>query len=203
MLDSYLKESDNWPDIFWSALNTVCEIIVHNIYLLPKCVDKDMRFSQPYDNLSVCCSGAISLVNFITSNYEKFPSAKNVQFESYSYLKNDRNIYGAIADGIYRIIESSSMNRSMYESIRLLLITIYPYPHNNIPHVLLSIQERLNILLENKVEENLTNLLYPSVTASLIYAFGLCEPDKAIFPIHKTLLLQLKQKYWRAPRYCS
>jgi len=44
---------------------------------------------------------------------------------------------------------------------------------------------------------NLNKLFYPPVTASLIYAFGLCEPKDASLEIHKILLQELKQKYLR------
>jgi len=197
-LEKYLKGDDNSPDIFYSAMNYMAEIIKNNIYNLKRQTDNELHASPSYNNLIACSSGLSSMIQFIINKANVFPEAKEFKKNAYSYHNNDKNIYGALANGIYEAIEAFSIHHIGYESIRFLLLEIYPYPEDSISQPIKSIQERLDILLENKIEQNLTRLLYPAVTASLIYFFGLCEPENAKLKIHKFLLTELKGKFIRA-----
>ncbi len=76
-----------------------------------------------------------------------------------------------------------------------MLVRLYRGHRTEVSSVLLGIQKRLDFLLEREIVANLTESYYSSVTASLIYSFGLCEPDEAIIPIHKILLENLKKYY--------
>jgi hypothetical protein len=238
-LNAYLEKGDSFPDIFYSALHTIPEIIKKNIANLERYSDKELRFSSPYSNLISCSTGTLSLIHFINTNAHKFPLPNKLVSENYNYFDNDRNIYGAITSGLYETIAALSTSNHTYESTRILLFEIYsdynltileeliltydkicssieaiainsttiPFTlsllHDtldaleNLMPPLEAIQVRLNVLLENKIKQNLDRLLYPAITARLIYTFGLCEPEKANIPIHKILLNELKQKYLR------
>lgn len=197
-LKIYLNGHDNSPTIFSSALDVVVEIIRKNICFLAHKSDKDIHLTDPYNNVITCSVGLSSLIHFIQSNDQEFPKANEVIDEGYSFFKNDRNIHGAIAHGVYDVIELLSTNEYFFESIRILLVEIYQISSGDDSPPLLALQERLNTLLSNKINDNLTKLYYPAVTASLIYAFGLCEPEKSNVLIQKVLLTELKQKYLSA-----
>ncbi|HAU1644230.1 TPA: hypothetical protein ACYA1C_002833 [Legionella pneumophila] len=195
-LKIYLKCPDNSPSIFFAAFNVIEEIINKNLLLLAHKPDNEIHLTSAYDNIITCSVGISSLIHFISQNAEEFPQSRDVTQQEYSFFKNDRNIYGAIAHGIYSVIEQLSRNEHFFESIRHLLVEIYQLSiTDSLP--IQALQKRLNILLTDKIEDNLTKLLYPAVTASLIYAFGLCEPEETSLEIHKILLKELKQKYLR------
>jgi hypothetical protein len=196
-LESYLNEGDSFPDIFYAALHNISEIIKDNIYNLKQQPDSEFRSSSSYQNLIACSVGMISIVHFIKNKTTLFPQPNDIQKENYSYHDNDKSIHGALANGIYNAIETFAMHHSQYESIRLLLLEIYPYSQQT-SNLLKAIQERLDILLEEKIEENLGKLLYPAVTAALIYSFGLCEPNDAKISIQIALMTALKKKFIRA-----
>jgi hypothetical protein len=196
VLKIYLKSKDNSPSIFFAAFNVIEEIINKNLLLLAHSPDNKIRLTSSYDNIITCSVGVSSLIHFISQNAEDFPQACDVTQQEYSFFKNDHNIYGAMAHGVYSVIEQLSRNEHFFESIRHLLVEIYQLSiTDSLP--IQALQKRLNILLTKKIEDNLTKLYYPAVTASLIYSFGLCEPEETSLEIHKILLKELKQKYLR------
>ena len=197
-LEKYLNHRDNSPDIFYAAFDVIGEIVRKNILSLKQIPDAEMRFSPSYVNLISCSAGMNKIVHFIRYHSTDFPNPHNIKCDEYNYFKNDRNIHGAIAHGVYKIIEELSTNNHNYDGIRLLLVEIYELFNDSTPLALSALQARLDILLAHKIEENLTKLYFPEVTASLIYAFGLYEPEQAKLKIHKVLLTQLKQHYLSA-----
>jgi hypothetical protein len=193
-LKACLTEYNDLSAIFYLALNNVADIIGKNIYSLGQYSENDFRFSKPYQNLIACSSGVLSLIHFILHNAKKFPLMIKPQYKKYNYFDNDKNIFGSLANGIYEVIEQFSTSDHSYESVRLLLIEIYTLSSSNL---LKSIRCRLSILIKNKIDDNLSSLHYPAISARLIYTFGLCEPGKTTYTIHKNLLKKLKKNYLR------
>lgn len=192
-LEKYIHYQDDSPHIFLSALENISSIINSNLCSLEKYDDKKRRFSLPATNLTACLSGVISLIHFIALKIDLFPQTNAIETKNYSFYKNDRTIYGALANGIYQIIESFSKDSHDYDRIHLLIMEIYNTSKKS--NTLKAIQDRLTILLKRKIQENLNELLYPSVTACLIYSFGLCEPEKTPLEIHQFLLMELKKNF--------
>lgn len=195
-LESYLKEDDSLPDVFFAAFYNISDIIRKNIFDLKQYPREDISSLLPHKNLITCSIGMLSVVHFVNDKANLFPDPAKIQEGKYSYHDNDKNIFGALTYGIYKAIEAFAMHHSEYEAIRLLLLEIYPEHHGSKP--LKAIQERLDILLKEKMEENLGNLRYPAVTAALIYSFGLCEPRDAKISIQQVLMTELKKKFIRA-----
>lgn len=195
-LEKYLEEKDEneksrFSDTLYAALMFVKKIIESSVEKLNN--DK----SQSEKNLLCCATSLHSLMEFINAKENLFPDATQIDKEKYSY-HTDKSIYGALASGIYEAIETLSRDRSQYDNIRYILSEIYPLFDSQRSKPLKAIQERLDVLLEEKIRDNLTNLRYPAVTASLIVAFDLCEPQNAKFLIHKYLMTSLKKSFLKA-----
>lgn len=193
-LESSLEDGDDLPDIFFAALHNISEVIKNNISNLKQKSDNEIHSSLSCNNLIACSSGVLSLIHFIGVKTELFPLAVEINEDGYSYYKNDNNIYGAIAIGICKVIESFAMHPSRYECIRLILLEIYLFASSE---PIKSIQNRMDILIKQKIENNLDKQLYPPVTASLIYTFGLSEPENSQIYIKEHLMIQLKKKFIR------
>jgi hypothetical protein len=196
-LKACLTEHNDLSTIFYLALDTVGDIIEKNIYSLGQYSENEFRFSKPYQSLIACSSGVLSLIHFILQNAQKFPVGMKPQYKKYNYFDNDKNIFGSLANGIYKVIERLSTSDHAYESVRLLLMETYILSLSSTSIPLKSIRCRLSILIKDKINDNLSNLHYPAISARLIYTFGLCEPDKTKYTIHKNLLKKLKKNYLR------
>lgn len=193
-LDQYLAEKrDNSPDIFSSAFHVIKEVIENNILNLS---DAEVHSSDSADNILACSTGISFLISFLRNKFNDFPLAPDITKENYSYF-NDRNIYGAIAVGIFDVIEQLARKEYLFENIRLLLVKIYIISIEDNSPFIKALRSRLDILLSNKIEDNLVKAYYPAVTASLIYSFGLSEPEQAKVEIEKKLLVELKKNYLR------
>lgn len=194
-LDQYVKEKrDNAPDIFFSAFQVIKTVIENNILNFS---DADARVSDASDTITACSTGITSLVSSLQHEFNDFPLAPNITKENYSYFKNDRNIYGAVAKSIFDVIEQLARKEYFFENIRLLLIEIYIISFGDSSPFIEALRSRLDVLLSNKIEHNLVKAFYPAVTASLIYSFGLGEPEQATLEIEKKLLVELKKNYLR------
>ncbi|KTC76196.1 hypothetical protein Lbir_0265 [Legionella birminghamensis] len=196
VMELCLIEGVNEPDIVHSALKVIKNNIDHNIIKLTDISSTEIHLSEPYNIIQSCSFTIDIFVHFLQQNGSKFPPAPNIENEDYSYFKNDRNIHGAIANGIYSVIEQLSRMDYFFENIRILLVHIFIISMNINPTIE-ALRTRLITLLNNKIEANLIKAYYPAVTAALIYSFGLCEPEQATDEIHKKLLVQLKKNYLR------
>ncbi len=198
-LKCYLEEkNDSNPEVIWAALHNIAEIIKHNNYLLPKDSVQAIAPCDALDTLRACSTQVSFFVNFLMENEKLFPPANSVEnISNYSFLNNDKTIYGALADGLYQILEGFSINQHDHGTIRLLMFKIYR-PIRKESKIAIAICERLDFLLKEKITDNLTRLLYPAITASLIYAYGLCEPEKAQPGIHQYLMTVLKKEFANA-----
>jgi len=61
-----------------------------------------------------------------------------------------------------------------------------------------NIQMRLDVLFKTTIKDNVINLFYPPTTATLIYTFGLLEPEKTKLPLHQHLMKMLKSEFKKA-----
>jgi hypothetical protein len=186
-LENYIAHEDDNPDIFSASFNMIAEIIKKNL-------NNEITTAKTNKNINACSVGMDILVNFILQKSSLFPAAKPIVKDNYSYYDNDRNIYGALSLGVYETIEMLSMDEKEFEGVRLLLLKIYAFKLYKDNPVLIAIQERLTLLLDKKIDEDLKER-YPAVIASLIYSLSLCEPEKTEIPIHKILLTKLKTKF--------
>lgn len=192
--ETYLNDGDKNPDIIYSALNNIAQMISIYCSALNRSTEKELPYSSHDKNISAYCTGVFIFIASIIRNENKFPSESNVLNDDYDYFKNDHNIFGAIAHGIYDIIESFSIKPCQFESARLILINLY-LSHRHNSAILIAIQNRLDIYLRKTITNNLKEVNLIPVTACLIYTFGLREPNKATIPIHKALLVELKKNY--------
>ena len=193
-LQSYLEKGDKHPTMFFAVMNEISEIIGDSSNHLRGVPDDNTHALSDYKILTECFLGLSSLIRFIRTNSTLFPVAPNIVKEGYSYFKNDNNIYGALSGGIFEAIEKLSISTCKQEAVRLLLIEIF-FESLYSPDPLQPFAERIELLLIEKIDQNLINGYYPAVTANLIYALGLCEPDKAINTLHKELLNKLKSSF--------
>lgn len=193
-LQSYLEKGDKHPAIFLAVMREISDIVRDSANHLRSIPDEDVYILSDYKILTECFLGLSSLISFIRKNSKLFPVAPDVVKKGYSYFKNDNNIFGALSDGIFKIIENLSICTCEREAVRLLLIEIF-FESLYQPDPLKPFAERVELLLIEKIDQNLKNGFYPAVTANLIYGLGLCEPDKAISTLHKELLTKLKSSF--------
>jgi hypothetical protein len=192
-LEVYLKDGDKKPDIFYLALHNISDNIGRDVYSLRDYHENEIDYSQAYRKIGAYYSGILSLIDYVNAKPDFFPYEIRFESENYSYT-SDHNIFGALADGIYRAIQVLSRKPSLYEMERRLLAEIYLMWDRG-SMALRSIQDRLDILLSEEIGGRLRDKLYSTLSAGLIYSFGLYEPEKARCNIHKLLLNALKKNY--------
>lgn len=186
-LESCLETKENYSDIFSAALDNIHEIVKCNTVKLEVMPNSSIYRS----NLSMCSLGLTSLVDLISHHPAPSPTSPIDKECNYSYDA----IYDVISNGIFNAIEAFSINQLGYEYVRTLIFKVYYDAKENEKTQIAEIQNKLDILLKKKIEDNLEHLFYPSVVGSLINCFGLCQPAKKFLPIHNFLLEMLKKKF--------
>ncbi|USQ12966.1 hypothetical protein J2N86_09655 [Legionella lytica] len=194
-IERYLSGYDDNPDVFFSALDVITEVITTNINHLINISDEDNSLSDAYCTIKACGFGMNRLISMLATSKIKMPIAPQISVKNYSYFKNDKTIYDAIAIGIFNVMEQLSRQENYFENIRLLIVNIYKLSLGKKSYFLKVLRPRLNLLLCEKIEHNLIDASYPPISAALIYSLSLCEPNKAKLKIHKKLLLELKKNY--------
>ncbi len=193
-LENYSEKGDIHPAVFLNAMNEVGDIIKNSSIRLRDVPDGNVYALPDYKILTECSLGVGSLITFVRTKGNLLPVAPDILKKDYSFFKNDNNIYGALANGIFESIKNLSICTRVRESVRLLLHEIFFNDIYN-PDLFQPIAERIELLLIEKMDQKLTSGFYPAVTANLIYWLGLCEPDKAVNALHRTLLSKLKSSF--------
>lgn len=185
-------ESNFFREYFLVLHSDISKIIENNNGRL-EVNDPRNFFSIPGRILNECCTGIILLIKTINNQARNLPIENDTNFDQDNYnFFVDKTIYGALANGIFRAIEIFSNNSFNSEIVRQILLSTY----GSIPetHVMISIRRRFNILLENKIRENIMDRFGPAIIPNLIYTFDLPREDSR-FPFQRLLFQMLTNNF--------
>ncbi len=116
------KNEDTKPQIFFSALTNIAEIITNNNYRTNMLSENRTYDSPQQKNLLACFLGVSNLITTIAKHSTNFQvEEKSIKKSKFDFLHEDRTLYGALAYGIYKIIEQFSTKEYNNDSIKLLV----------------------------------------------------------------------------------
>jgi len=71
------------------------------------------------------------------------------------------------------------------------------FPHSESSEALRCIQDRISLLMEQKIKQNIIDDKHyaPWISKSLIYAYSICEPENSTNSVHEFLMTALKCHY--------
>lgn len=203
-LKAYLKNGNRHDaSVFYPPLEKIADIVSSNLMWNTYDDTEQFNTTKIYDPssrcLHKCLSILASIISFIGGYCPKnqreilklFPEDNDVLGEDTAdktsisiktqMLSDKPSIYDILAIGLYDVIEAFSRCRRGQKLLCTVLKDLYlEDTKDKLTKSKIAISKRLHLLFMGKVRENLhiERPYYPAVTASLIYAFGLVEPEK-------------------------